>query len=265
MPLSLYSAPVDRGVVWLASANQAGIEAQLWQSKQLIDSQWFDVVPSDAIWEKLHSLTPELKSLGWPSTSPAPDILPINSVQKQPWGRNLIPRKRIRNPVNWTFIVPATLAVATAVLSGWGAWLYGQKEAHKQAIEVGTQSQERRLAELEPIHKTRQQTEKALAWINAVNALAPAPTTNEILGELADIVARQGLLVRELEINLPTLQATLVAPTSGSPRLTAVVGAIESHPWFYDARFVDVSGGTGFKFTWRMRPSISSSPVANQP
>ena len=264
-PLSLYSKPVDNGVAWLASPNHAGIEAQLWQSKQLIDSQWFDVVPTDASWGKLHAQIPELKSLGWPSTLPVSDIAQINSLQLHPWARNLIPRKRIRNPVNWNYIVPGTLALATTVLAGWGAWLYGQKEANKQAIEVGTQTQVRRLAELEPIQKTRQQTERMLEWINAVNALSPAPTTNEILRELADIVTRQGLLVRELEINLPTLQATLVAPATGSPRLTAVVGAIENHPWFYDARFVDVSGGTGFKFTWRMRPSVPSSPAAQQP
>ena len=102
-----------------------------------------------------------------------------------------------------------------------------------------------------------------------VRELPSTPATHGIVAELADIFTRQGLVVRELEINAPTVQATLVATSGGSPRLTAVLGALESHPWFYDARFVDVSGGTGFKFAWRLRADAatptSNSNSKNQP
>lgn len=149
--------------------------------------------------------------------------------------------------------------LATATLTGWGSWIYSQKQAHQQAIDLALQSQERMLAELEPMQQARQRTNSTLTWINAVQALPSTPTTHDIIAELADIFTRQGLVVRELEINAPTVQATLVAINGGSPRLTAVLGVLESHPWFYDARFVDVSGGTGFKFAWRLRADTATS------
>lgn len=259
LPYSLYSTPVANGVVWLASPSHQGIEAQLWQNKQLIDSQWFDTPPSEANWADLRALTPELESTGWPVTLPTPNAAQTCAIQPRPWGSNLIPRKHLRYKINWTYIVPSSLVIATAGLAGWGAWLYSQKETYQQAITLGIKSQERRLAELEPIQKARQRTQQTLMWVNAANALAPAPTTSDILNELANIVTRQGLLVRELEITPPTMQATLVATTGGSPRLTAVLGALENHPWFQDARFVDVSGGSGFKFSWRMRPTTATT------
>jgi hypothetical protein len=149
------------------------------------------------------------------------------------------------------------LVLATAGLAGWGSWLYSLKTSQQQAIDQGLESQERLLAELEPVQQARQRASTTLAWINTAQALSPAPTAHSIIVELADIFTRQGLVVRELEINAPTVQVTLVATAGGSPRLTAVLGVLENHPWFYDARFVDVSGGTGFKFAWRLRPEAA--------
>ncbi|NMM77913.1 hypothetical protein B2J89_14620 [Acidovorax sp. SRB_24] len=148
---------------------------------------------------------------------------------------------------------------------GGGSWIYSEKEAHQEAINQGHQSQERLLAELEPMQQARQRTTKTLGWINTVQTLSPVPSTHSVITELADILTRQGLVVRELDINAPTVQATLVATAGGSPRLTAVLGALENHPWFYDARFVDVSGGTGFKFAWRLRAQAPTSPEKGQP
>ena len=268
LPYSLYSTPVDNGTVWLAAPGRAGVEGQLWKNNQLVDSMWFDEPPDVDTWAALHAQTPGFHALGWPLALPPFGVLPPVS-SPHPWGRNLTPRLQSRTRIQWSSLAPAALVVASAALTGWGSWIYSQKQAHQQAIDLGLQSQERLLAELEPMQQARQRTTRTLTWINAVRELPSTPATHGIVAELADIFTRQGLVVRELEINAPTVQATLVATSGGSPRLTAVLGALESHPWFYDARFVDVSGGTGFKFAWRLRADAatptSNSNSKNQP
>lgn len=257
LPYSLYSTPVLNGIVWLAAPGSSGIEGQLWKNRQLIDSMWFDEPPGADDWAALHAQIPGFHALGWPLTLPSPGKPP--PTPPRPWGRNLTPRLQNRTRIQWSSLAPAALVCATAALAGWGSWLYSQKHAHQQAIDLGLQSQERLLAELEPMQQARQRTTRTLNWINSVQALSPAPSTNGIIAELADLFTRQGLVVRELEINAPTVQATLVATSGGSPRLTAVLGVLENHPWFYDARFVDVSGGTGFKFAWRLRTDAATA------
>lgn len=268
LPYSLYSTPVSNGIVWLAAPGSPGLEGQLWKDRQLVDSMWFDEPPGAGDWAALHAQTPGFHALGWPRALPPAGALPPVAPPR-PWGRNLTPRLQSRTRIQWSSLAPAALVLATATLTGWGSWIYSQKQAHQQAIDLGLQSQERMLAELEPMQQARQRTTSTLTWINAVQALPSAPTTHDIIAELADIFTRQGLVVRELEINTPTVQATLVATSGGSPRLTAVLGVLESHPWFYDARFVDVSGGTGFKFAWRLRAdaatATSNSNSRNRP
>jgi len=262
---SLFSMPVADGVTWLGLPDSRGVEAQLWSNKQLVDSIYLDNSLDSTGWVDLCAQTPELEASGWPEKLVFPDVTQIALAHQPHWGRNLTPRKQHRAIVNWAYLVTATLVLTTAVLAGWGAWLFGQKESYQQAIDQGFEFQDRRIAEMEPIQKARSATQQILVWVNAASELAPSPGTNEILVELAAIITRQGLVVRELEINLPTLQATLVATSGREPRLTAVLGAIESHTWFEDARFVDVSGGSGFKFTWRMRPTASAKLKQSQP
>lgn len=259
LPHSLYSTPAANGIVWLAAPGSTGLEGQLWKDHQLVDSMWFDEPPGADVWAALHAQMPGFHALGWPLALPSSGVQPSTSSPPRPWGRNLTPRLQNRTRIQWSSLAPAALVLATAALAGWGSWLYSQKQAHQQAIDLGLQSQERLLAELEPMQQARQRTTSTITWINAVQALSPPPSTHDIIAELADIFTRQGLVVRELEINAPTVQATLVATSGGSPRLTAVLGVLESHPWFYDARFVDVSGGTGFKFAWRLRADTATA------
>lgn len=256
LPQSVYSKPVAEGVVWLKNPGAQGVEGQLWRNNLLIDSLWLEEFPTQEHWGTLRAQMPELNFLGWPKMLGDAPTEAFSVRQQRPWCRNLTPRARHRAPVRWDHVVPAFLVVATAGLTGWGAWLYSQKLAYEAILSEGVASQELRLVELEPLVQARQQTQQTLAWVNAVHGLVPAPAVNELLEELASILTRQGLVVREIEINPPTIQATLVAINGGEPRLTAVLGALENHPWFYDARFVDVSGGTGFKFSWRMRSSL---------
>jgi hypothetical protein len=259
LPYSLFSTPLTDGIVWLTAPGSPGLEGQLWKNRQLVDSMWFDEPPEAGDWATLHAQTPALHALGWPLALPAAGTPPPRVATPRPWGRNLTPRLHSSTHIQWSNLAPTALVLATATLTGWGSWIYSQKQAHQQAIDLALQSQERMLAELEPMQQARQRTNSTLTWINAVQALPSTPTTHDIIAELADIFTRQGLVVRELEINAPTVQATLVAINGGSPRLTAVLGVLESHPWFYDARFVDVSGGTGFKFAWRLRADTATS------
>jgi hypothetical protein len=75
--------------------------------------------------------------------------------------------------------------------------------------------------------------------------------------------------VRDIDINGPTIDATLIAPPGVTPRLTAILGVIENSELFYDARFNDVVPGGGFRFSWRIQtPSpggASKEPATDTP
>ena len=257
LPQSLYSTPLGNGVQWLTTPGLPGGEAQLWKSAFLVDSMWFDAIPQDEAWVARLAQHPELNSIGWPQTL-APTGRTAARYGQSPWGRNLIPSRGHRTAIQWNHLAPAGLVAATATLACWGSLVFFEKEAHQQAIHKGMEIQERLMAELEPAQRARQRSTQTLQWIESVQALSPEPTTYSLVEKLAGIFTPQGLVVRELEISAPTIQATLVSTAGDSPRLTAVLGALEAHPWFYDARFVDVAGGTGFKFAWRLRSDAGS-------
>lgn len=262
MPLSLYSQPLASGIRWQSEPGQPGIEAQLWHNHQLQSSLWLHTPPSPEDWAQLQAHHPELSHIGWPAVLPAITATP---AQARPWARNLLQPHLAAGPrLDWQRLAPITLTLASALLAGWGSALWAEKIAYQQAIQHSKEEQAHLLAQLEPLQQKRQQAQQTLQWIESAQALAPAPTMHAILSELATILAHQALAVRELEINTPTLQATLV-PTNGSaPRLTAILAALEEHPWFYDARFVDVVGGNGFKFSWRLRSTAGNTPLPQE-
>lgn len=262
---SLYTEPVVDGVVWLRPQGADGVEAQLWKNKRLMDSLWFDSVPDEAVWSARVSRFPDMQNLGWPLALPgghAPRCIGYGSV---PWGRNLTPRQAGTTALDWNRVAPVALGAASVVLAGWGSATYVQKTVMQEAIASGMQTQERRLAELEPQQQARGYAQNALAWVSAAKSLKARPGTAELLEELAAVVLKQGLVVRELEVSEPTVQATLVALGADAPRLTAVIAALDNHPLFYDARFVDVSGGSGFKFSWRLRSGMQAEGSGARP
>lgn len=257
LPQSLYGHPLTNGVSPNAHTGIKGVEFLLWKDKRLQDSLWFPLAPSQEEWSALLVNAPELAGLGWPQTLPS-----VSNARQtpatHPWARNLVPRAGGQRQLNWSMLAPVVLSVASLGLTGWSAALLTQKFSYERAIVSLTQSQEQRLAELEPVQQARQQAQHITNWVKAAQALVPAQTTNALIGDLAPLITRQGLAIREMDINPPTVQVTLTAPGGGSPRLTSVLGALENKPYIYDARFVDVTGVSGFRFSWRLREQPAS-------
>jgi len=263
LPQSLYARTAPDGVTANSHAGSKGVEWLLWKDKLLQDSLWFRQAPSQEEWSTLLVNAPELTGLGWPTTVPI-NNKSIQAAAAQPWARNLVPRAGGQISLNWNSFVPALLSVASLGLLGWSASLFSQKVSYEQAIASLTQNQEQRLAELEPLQQSRQQAQRVIDWVRTAQALLPTQTTHELISDLAPVITRQGLVVREIDLNPPTVQATLTAPGGGSPRLTAVLGALESRPYIYDARFVDVTGVSGFKFSWRLREPVAPATTAGE-
>jgi hypothetical protein len=49
---SLLGKRVSKGVEWIKAKQGEGVEARLWGNDHLIDSRWFDKLPSDAEWSQ---------------------------------------------------------------------------------------------------------------------------------------------------------------------------------------------------------------------
>ena len=265
LPQSVFSPSIDRGVQWFRHPQQEGLEAQLWSNRMLADSMYFEVAPTAADWRTLMAQQQDLRATGWPSELPAGSQSPVTAFAKKPWARNLLKPALQLPRVQFAPIARAALWASTAVLAAGTAATLTERSQHQSAINEGVESQKKRLADLEPAQKARDAVQSLELWLASAQTLSPRPSKLDTLSEIATMVTRQGLVVRELEFIPPTISATFVPTTGSDIRLTAVIGAIEANPLFTDARFVDVSGGNGFKFTWRLRnASAAQAQVAAQ-
>lgn len=253
---SLLSKPAREGVIWLASGQ--GVEAQLWSRSQLQDAQWFDEPPSASVWKLRHAEAPALLARGWPLHLPPQLSMP--TVAARPWARNLTPR--IQPASTFTVQQLSRYMFALAVLSvlGWGAWLLGQKHGLENYRDHNQTQQQQRLSQRSPDQASRTTTLQLQQRIQSIQGLASGTSPRRVLEGLSTILTRQGLWLRDINIQAGTVEATIVAPAGVTPRLTSIVGALEGEPLFHDARFVDVSPGGGFKFSWRTHPS----PISGQ-
>lgn len=258
VPQSLLATPMEHGIGWMKTQGHDGMEAQLWKNRQCIDTLFFATPPSQTDWAGCLGTDPHLRALGWPSQMPP---MPNSNPQTlKPWAPNLL-KGPIRLPkIKLEPVARFILWLATAALAAsTAAWL-SERHAHRQAIAEGVENQKQRIAALEPLQRDREATQELVKWLAQANSLSPRPSRLEILNEIASTITRQGLVVRDLEFSPPTISAILVPVRSSDVRLTAVIGALEANPLFFDVRFVDVVGGNAFKFTWRLK-NAGNSPA----
>ncbi len=260
-PQSLLSEPLERGVQWLRHASQNGIEAQLWHNKQLVDSIYFATLPTAQDWAARLLQSPELTALGWPTTMPLGSDRQAINLEKKSWARNLLMVRLHLPAVQGVAMAHFALWACTAVLAAATASILSERALHQRAIAEGVENQKQRLAALEPVQQARETVKGLENWLASAQTLSPQPTKLDILNTLAVMLTRQGLTVRDLELSPPTVSATLLPAPGSDIRLTAVIGAIEANPMFTDARFIDVVGGTAFKFTWRLRDTRNLSAL----
>jgi hypothetical protein len=265
---SLLARPHAQGLLWIAhpAGPSHGCEVQLWENRQLQDSQWFDTPPTPQAWQQRHAQYPELATHGWPQ-----QLTPIrfSPGSERPFGINLTPRAQNRQPIHWAPIVNTVLVLVAAGVIGWAAWLQGQILGYQNQIAANQAYQEQKIEQDQPQQIARAATHNTLRRIESIKSLNANTQTRASLEEINQLFSRQGLWVRDIDINGPTIDATLIAPPGVTPRLTAILGVIENSELFYDARFNDVVPGGGFRFSWRIQtPSpggASKEPATDTP
>lgn len=251
---SLLTQPAEQGIIWSAQATGAsqGCEAQLWRNRQLQDSQWFDAPPSAQTWQERHAQYPELATNGWPVQLPP---VRISHIGGRAWGRNLTHRAQGTRPIRWTQLANALLVLAAASVIAWSAALQGQIHAYQARIADNEAFQLQKVDQDQPQIAERATVLTAVQRIKLLQSLNANSRVLVALEEIARLLSRQGLWLRDIDINGLTVDATLTAPPGVTPRLTAIVGVIESSELFHDARFNDVVPGGGFRFSWRIQPA----------
>lgn len=258
---SLLTRPIAQGVVWTThpAGPAHGCEAQLWQNRQLQDSQWFDTDPTPQTWQQRHAQYPELAANGWPQQLPP---VRVNPPAERAFAINLTPRRRQQSqPIPWARLTQILLALSAAAVTGWAAWLQGQIMGYQNQIAANQAYQEQKIAQDQPQQAARASTHNTIQRIKGIQSLNANTRTLAALEEINQLFSRQGLWVRDIDINGQTIDTTLIAPPGVTPRLTAILGVIESSDLFYDARFTDVVPGGGFRFSWRIQaPGQSDAP-----
>jgi hypothetical protein len=248
---SLLGKRQAHGVQWIKSKHGEGVEAKLWRADQLVDSRWFEKIPSETEWKLWQSTLGEVVSAQWP--------LNLNQVYAQPletkaWVRPITPKRTQAAPsfliANWRVVL---LAVISVGLMSWLAFLFGQQERIKSSLAQAQEQRTKKLADFESVSSQRQTAQERLKWLDAVAANEQSISMYDLIEASTSIVLKLGLALREIDIGAGVVNATVVVPAGVNFRITSMINALEREPLFYDARFVDVIGGDGFKFTWRLR------------
>lgn len=265
VPQILFSAPRERGVSWaryVGAGGKTGASALLWRAGKLVDLIYFAQPPAPESWVAMLMQQPQLPLLGWPFEVPSGSATGGSTVLDKPWARNLLVNRWAMPRLALQPLARLVLWCCTVVLAAASATFLVQRYADEKAIADSAESQKQRMAVLEPQQQARDAAQSLGRWLASAEALSPRPAKIDLLNEAAVLLNRQGLVVRELELTPLTVSATLVPTTGAELRLTSVIAAIETNPMFYDVRFVDVAGGNGFKFTWRLHTDTSRQASA---
>lgn len=254
---SLLTRRIASGVMWMPhdAGSSKGREAQLWKNYKLQDSQWFDAPPSQEIWERRLAQYSELTQTGWPLQLPPPARQGV--VSERSFAINLTPRKHTSPPMRWRQWFNTLLVFSLAGVAGWAAWLQGQIQGYQEQMTANQAYKEQKISQDQPQQTARAATYNTLRRIKSIQGLSADNKVGDSLAEITQLFSRQGLWVRDIDINGQTIDATLIAPPGVTPRLTAILGVIESSLMFYDARFTDVVPGGGFRFAWRIQKNAN--------
>lgn len=250
-PSSLSSKPKNNGIDIIYESKESNFEFQLWKNGLLVDSILLESYPDEATWKILFNNSNELKISGWPNKPPEKKESDKNRSFFL-WGKNITPRPEAKLIINWDKISNLALIIASLYIFSWLGWSYSHKLGYQNIINEGIASQEAEIAKFEPIYETRKDAQETIQWLTQIYNFLPTYSFGEIIFDLKENWPRQGYVLRDLEINPPTVQATFVPATSFKPQLTSILEKISANPYFYDARFIDVTGGNGFKFSWRI-------------
>jgi hypothetical protein len=260
---SLFSQPVQQGVVWIKQNDDphGGCEAQLWHNRQLQDTQWFDGPPTAQTWQQRHVQFPELAANGWPLQVPP---IRASAPSTRVWGHNLLVRERTSPAISWQKLGNTALVLCTAGVVSWAASLQGQIHAYQAIMADNEDHKAQKIAQEQPQQTARAATLNTVQRIKSLQSLNANSRVLVALDEVTQLFSRQGLWLREIDINGLTIDATLIAPPGVTPRLTAIIGVIENSDLFHSARFTDVAPGGGFRFSWRVHPAVVPADTSPQ-
>ena len=238
LPETLLLPAHDEGVVLRACS--AGVEAQVWRSRQLVASRWWSDTPDAAAWLNFQ------RSAGVPAAAqvqqpPACEPGTAAAWLDEPWAPVLtlsamMERARMR--------VHAVAATLLALLLLPTLWLLHANWALAQQVDALEAEKAQLTAQTEPVLKARSQALAAMAGLDTLLAAVSHPDAVTLLSHVATLLPRDGSRIRKLDMDGRRLRLVLGVP-AGTPRI-AYVRALEGGGWLQDVRedTQDVTPGT---------------------
>lgn len=232
----------DSGAFFWALPGTHGVEAQLWHNKKFAFSAWFPQKPSPEEWAGWRHEVEAREGVVWPASPP---MQRVDAASSTPWARNFVPVGRR----SWSMdqLAPVALGVLTTALLAYGAWVYGQIVATERVIQGNAPSLDGEQA------AAQQQKVKALdvqRWVQDVGGLRGGQQTSDLLRTLAPVLAAEGLLLREIDVQGGNVTATL-RPTREF-KMASFIERLENSGSFQNARLLEGNNGA-LRFSWRIR------------
>ena len=220
-PESLLLAPLQEGLRLCRCID--GVEAQLFQQGELVQSRWWPAPPDAAEWINFQ------RSCGKQPMETVPDIEPAGTTAHwlgEPWVETELLQVLLDRPA---LRVHQGLAAAAFLLAVPTLWLlkgWFATDARVDALEREQQSVQSRAS---PLMQARDEALKGLASLELLLGQIDKPAPISLLARLSRQLPHDGTVLRELEWQGADLRITLT-PAPGASR-TAYVKALEEGGW----------------------------------
>jgi len=232
-----------------------GVEAQLWQDNQLVDSAWWPQVPDAATWDAWRPTAAASvagRAAAWPEAPPPLSGLGVltSADLRQPWANNLFGQKwtaGLRELRSSTFFIIAGGLVA-GLAAYWGAqWLALHGEQAEVDQQIAALS-----AQVEPINAARGKTLQLLQWTGRIARLNQQDDLDGIFKALRPVLAKENAVLREFEYNDGELRFVLV-PSGGDIDLAALIRRVEGVPVLRELRLLPDSDARLVRLSAKVR------------
>lgn len=227
-PETMLLAAHEDGVVLQACS--AGVEGQVWRSRQLVASRWWPEAPDVTAWLNFQ------RSAGVPPGAQVPQVPSVDvsgspQLLDEPWApvmtlHAILERARLRQHALAAALIAALALPALALLHA--NWMLARQidalEAQKAQLT----------AEAQPVLVARGQALAAAADLDTLRAAVERPDALLLLSHIGNQLPSDGNRIRNLELDGRRLRLVLAVP-AGTPRIT-YVRALEGGDWLQDVR-----------------------------
>jgi hypothetical protein len=227
-----------------------GVEAQLWKSNTLVASRWWPAAPGAEEWLAFQ------RDAGIAEHATLPSGAQNSPLLSEPWARaaSLDDYRALD-----TVVERLIYALAGVILAGATFWYCAHLIKLGAAISAKTAELADLNAKAQPVIAARNEAQAALLRVQSLLDLDPYPDQLQLMAKVAEILPKNGTLIKEWDYRGGNLKLTMAAPDSAT-QSSFLVNALQTAGPFNNVRAATGGDSKTLVFNMDVNPRPESAP-----